>query len=242
MAEIALPCGRVVLIDDDDLPLVAQYKWKSMCPSNSKTFYARSWIGGTNVLMHRLILGMTDRKTQVDHKDRNGLNNQRSNLRLCTHAQNLANRAVRKDSKSGIRGVRWVPRLDRWAARIIINGQSIHLGLFPTKEDAAAAYDAALKSKHGEFALTNNLSSGATPPNKALHRNNTTGYTNIYWREKVKKYFVQMRFNGKVMRLGYYRELEDAIAVRNRAILEKEAMVRRHMPLESESLKPSAPE
>jgi hypothetical protein len=91
----------------------------------------------------------------VDHKDGNGLNNQRSNLRLATHAQNSSNR--RGHSKYGFKGVSENHRgiASPYKAAIRIGGSLIHLGCFKTTEEAARAYDAAARKAHGSYAFLN---------------------------------------------------------------------------------------
>jgi len=92
---------------------------------------------------------------QVDHQNGNGLDNQRSNLRQSTYAQNAANRAVRRDSKSGFKGVYPTRYGLPWRAQICVTGKKHHLGLFAAPEAAARAYDAAARRLHGEFARLN---------------------------------------------------------------------------------------
>lgn len=106
--------------------------------------------------MHRLILGLVPGDGQrVDHRDLNGLNNVRSNLRLCTSSQNLANGPRRVDNTSGYRGVGWDRQHRRWVAKIQVRGRTMNLGLFRSPEQAALAYDAAAREHFGEFARPN---------------------------------------------------------------------------------------
>lgn len=89
----------------------------------------------------------------VDHIDGNGLNNQKANLRVCEPNQNQYNRLLQKNNTSGFKGVSFFPETGQWRARIGIGGKRrISLGLFPTKEEAYAAYCEAAKIHHREFA------------------------------------------------------------------------------------------
>ena len=105
--------------------------------------------------MHRLILDAPD-GAQVDHIDHDSLNNQRSNLRLCTCSENQRNRRGRpKNNTSGYIGVAWYRRCGRWGSQIWVNGKDHWLGLFDDPAEAARVRDAAAKRLHGEFATLN---------------------------------------------------------------------------------------
>lgn len=108
--------------------------------------------------MHRLILGLQlGDKRECDHRDGNGLNNQRSNLRVCTRAQN--NRSGRKlrGGTSKYKGVCWHRHRHKWMSYIRLNGKQTFLGYFNLEADAARTYDVAALKYFGEFALTNKM-------------------------------------------------------------------------------------
>lgn len=102
-------------------------------------------------LLHRLIL-CPNGKTQVDHIDMNPANNRRSNLRECSHNQNLWNCGAKKCSTSGLKGAFYEKKPNRWRSRISANGKRVDLGYFDTAEEAHAAYCQAAKELHGQFA------------------------------------------------------------------------------------------
>lgn len=116
---------------------------------------AKDWAG---LSMHRLVVG-AEPGQQVDHVNRDGLDNRRANLRLATNGQNRAN--SRSASASGYKGVYRVPNkgvyrtTDKWRAQIRAGGRIIHLGYFGDAETAARAYDAAAREYFGEFARGN---------------------------------------------------------------------------------------
>ena len=105
--------------------------------------------------MHRQIMN-APKGTPIDHKDHNGLNNTRENLRLATISENARNcEKTKRPTSSKYKGVCWNKKSKKWQAHIHYNGISIHLGLFDSEEDAAKAYDEAAKIYHGEFAVLN---------------------------------------------------------------------------------------
>ena len=92
----------------------------------------------------------------IDHRDMNGLNNQRSNLRFCTLSQNAMNRRKRENTSSIYKGVYFNnQRGKKWKAQIRINGKQIHLGLFDFEVDAARAYNMKAIELFCEFANLN---------------------------------------------------------------------------------------
>lgn len=108
-----------------------------------------------NVTMHRLLVhGLEKGGGSTDHQDGNKLNNRRANLRKCNKAENARNTRLAKNNTSGKKGVRQTPE-GRWKARITVNRREIHIVVYATKDEAAAAYDAASLMHHLEFASPN---------------------------------------------------------------------------------------
>lgn len=150
--------GLVALVDDADFDYLNQWNWSG--EKHRNTFYAHR-VDTTGekrikIKMHRLVVNITDPKVLVDHKDCNGLNNCKSNLRVCTSSQNAMNRASQKNTSSQYKGVYLNKDTNKWAAEI--RGQNHnrkYLGLFVSENDAAIAYNEAAKIMHGEFAKLN---------------------------------------------------------------------------------------
>ena len=151
--------GLVALIDDENYELVNKYRWNPYWYKSVQTFYARGHIPGKGaskrpyIRMHRHIMNV-QQSEQVDHKDHDGLNNQKSNLRICTSTQNHANMRKHK-GVSKFKGVTWDRQRRKWRAAIKLNLKSIHLGAFNNETEAAKAYDKKAFELHGEYALTN---------------------------------------------------------------------------------------
>jgi hypothetical protein len=125
----------VAHVDLADFEYLSQFTWRLL--KTKGTNYAVRRDKGKTILMHREIVDAPDELT-VDHRDRDGLNNIRKNLRLVTHAQNHQNKGVRADSSSKIRGVR-LRSWGKWQARAKLGGKEIHLGTFDTSDDAELA-------------------------------------------------------------------------------------------------------
>ena len=154
--QIELTQGKVAIIDDADWDLVSGYRWYAMCVIG-RLWYARTDIRRPDckrsaLMIHRLILGITDRKVHVDHIDGDGLNNRRSNLRACSHSENLRNHGANANNKSGFKGVSWREDRGKWRARIKVNRKEHSLGYYDTAEEAHMAYCRAAIEMHGEFA------------------------------------------------------------------------------------------
>ena len=145
MAAIALTWGEDLVLGDDEDRWLSQYDWRMLNRTKERN-YAVTIIGGHEVLMHRLITAAPP-GMEVDHINHDTLDNRKENLRVCTKSQNQLNRhKARADSSSGIPGVG--QHKNKWRARIQINGEQIHIGLYGTKEEASKAYAEANKYAH----------------------------------------------------------------------------------------------
>lgn len=154
-------------VDDVDYEPLNKYKWRLAYSSNRTTIYAVTSmrIDGKfkNIKMHRLIMNAPENEV-VDHRDFNGLNNCRSNLRLCSGTQNSRNRRPYGKSKYlgvhlAISNAKFKNGTTRsysyWRARIKVAERFLSLGCFPSEIEAAKAYDKAASQYYGEFANLN---------------------------------------------------------------------------------------
>ncbi len=147
-------------------PLTGIFRWKQSAKNHRKGMIAGSKTGPRNhkqlyisVLRKKypnsrvawLIMTGSFPPNLIDHIDRNPLNNVWTNLRSATHAGNAMNSSLRRDNKSGIKGVIWSKCASKWAASIRANGKQYHLGTFENKVDAGEAYRKASLRLHGEF-------------------------------------------------------------------------------------------
>lgn len=156
-----IPVGhcKFALVDDEDYEKISNYSWRLKKTTNTwyaqRNSYPPLVKKCTTIHMHREILGLNGGKT-VDHINGNGLDNRRTNLRICSQADNTLNRATQKNNRSGFKGVCFRGgKLRPWGAKIVHKDISYWLGTFATAKDAAHAYDKAAIKIHGEFARLN---------------------------------------------------------------------------------------
>ena len=154
--EIELTQGKHATVSDEDYERISCHKWTAVL-CGSKWYAVRvvkSKFSQRKIYMHREIMGV-DNGFEVDHRDEDGLHNERYNLRISTHAQNAMNRGKQQNNTSGYKGVSWNKINKKWVAQIQVNRMNIYLGSFLSAEDAARARDEASKEHHGEFACLN---------------------------------------------------------------------------------------
>ena len=101
--------------------------------------------------LHRVIMNCPDDK-KVDHKNKNKLDNRKSNLRICNNQQNSFNRSGHKNSYSGLKGA--YRDKNRWRSQIMLDGEKIFLGMFDSAEEAHQAYCVASEKYHGDYGST----------------------------------------------------------------------------------------
>ena len=155
MKRIKLTKGQFALVDNEDFDKLNQWKWQIQ--NDRRTFYARTRqrIGKKrpSFRMHRVIM-KAKKGQQIDHRDGNGLNNQKSNLRFCTRSQNHMNEGPRGGT-SKFKGVSWHKRIKKWTCQIKSSQRQRHIGYFDNEIEAAKAYDRAAIELFGEFARPN---------------------------------------------------------------------------------------
>jgi hypothetical protein len=156
MKEIPLAKGKsVTIIDDEDFELVSKYRW-TRCPMNKWNKIYVQTSTEPRITLHRLLMGFPEKPLVVDHKNHDGLDNRRCNLRVITKKQNQGNRRSARNSSSKFLGVSKNKRNGKFTAQIGLgNKKTKCLGFFENEIDAALAYNEAAKIVHGEFANLN---------------------------------------------------------------------------------------
>jgi len=142
------------LVDDEDYIKVKAFNWLIHGTTKSRTLYAYRYKKDKKIFfMHHAIMGTPPNGMEIDHINRNGLDNRKSNLRFATRSDNLVNRIY--DNKTGFRGVSKDKNGKGFNAQISKNKKYYYLGYFDTAEEAARVYDKKAKELHGEFAVLN---------------------------------------------------------------------------------------
>ena len=149
---LPLSKGKFAIVDSDDYEELNKVKWYVQ---KSEGYYAICRRGGKTLWMHRVIMNAPEDK-KVDHRNHNGLDNRRENLRLANNSENNRNRRkMRGRFTSKYKGVFWDKNRKKWLARIYVNGKLKHIGCFDDEIEAAKAYDEAAKKYHGRFGCLN---------------------------------------------------------------------------------------
>lgn len=151
--QIPLTQGKHAIVDLENFERLSQWSWyfhgfyavRKPYNANGKCF-----------MMHRLIINAPE-DMYVDHINGNGLDNRRSNLRLCTHTQNCMNSLRRKNKTSKYKGVSWSKEKEKWAVYISYYKKHSFVGRYDTEIEAALAYNEAALKYHGEFAKLNEI-------------------------------------------------------------------------------------
>lgn len=152
--------GYEVEVDDEDAWRITSERWgiqKHSTPYKSYAYVRKYETVGkrtTARLLHREIAG-AKRGEIVDHINGNPLDNRKANLRVCTHAQNMQNRARHGNNTSGYKGVYWCSEKSKFRAALRINGKKVHAGYALTAQEAARMYDAKAREIFGDFARVN---------------------------------------------------------------------------------------
>lgn len=126
-------------LDKEDLPTIGKYTW--FARQSGHSLYIQTSIYGesgrrTSLQIHRLLMGVKDRRQYIDHINRNTLDNRKSNLRILTPAESAQNKNKYMNSTSQYRGVSWHEPNKKWVVKGGKNGKIIHLGYFNDEHEA----------------------------------------------------------------------------------------------------------
>jgi hypothetical protein len=153
IAHLNIGRNHIAIVDLDMLSKLTPYKWHFHKAKKGRTAgYVYTRIDGKEVKMHQFILGKKE-KLEIDHKNGNGLDNRKRNLRHCSHGVNVQNSKGRGSSR--FKGVSKHHENNKWQVRITYKKQLYFLGVFDDQYDAAREYDKKAKELYGENAYLN---------------------------------------------------------------------------------------
>lgn len=127
-----------VLVDDEDYAWLSQWKWRRGTNGYAvrSTCYEKQ---PSSIAMHRAILNFPPKPLEVDHINRNRLDNRRSNLRIVEKAVNLRNRGLSKNNWSGVKGICWDKTREKWQVLVTVAPKKrITVGFYDLFADAKA--------------------------------------------------------------------------------------------------------
>lgn len=149
MKKIELRKNLYALVDDEDYEELSKYSWHLNSQGYAERLTSRKEIKRKALSMHRQIFNFP--KSLIDHRNGNKLDNRRRNLRMCSKSENTINTGIRKDNTSGIKGVYFCKKTNKWVAEIIKNKKKYWIGRFENKLEAAKKYKELAIKLHGEF-------------------------------------------------------------------------------------------
>lgn len=230
MRKLQLSRGYNALVDDDVYEKFQFVNWHVQITKFGKPYATSNKLG----LLHRAIFiyidGIDIEGVEIDHKNRNGLDNRRENLRFATKAENARNNSRRPNSTSSVyTGVSWRKHAKRWSAKIAYAGKSIHLGYYDTEEEAGMAYDRAALYYYGDTEFLNfpeskgkhDISSPCEIKYKTIKSTNSSGYRGVS--SKGKKFSASIGIGGRPSRkihIGTYETAELAALAYDKYVIE----------------------
>jgi hypothetical protein len=227
---IRLSQNKWAIVNNEDVEYISQFKW--YCNASGYAVRNGSRSGNKKPVcfwMHREILAYHDfclGGQQVDHKDRNPLNNRMSNLRATDSSNNTRNRGMQNNNSSGYKGVSQASN-GSWKAYITIDRKQKGLGLFDTPEEAAQAYDNASKLIYGDFSCSNydlgllDIPPVPQPIKRRLNKANSSGYSGVSFHKGKQKWRAYIVIDGKQKQIGFFFSAEEAAVAYNNYVLEK---------------------
>lgn len=228
------------LVDDEDYEWLMSFKWRIIKGQN--TVYAQTHVKSGTGRMHRLIYskhGALLDEQSLDHRDRNGLNNQKTNLRICTGSQNGAN--IMKPDIGAVPSSRYkgVTTHDGgWYARIKVNQRYRCIAVMTDERDAAIAYDIKAKEHFGEFARLNVPEASTEDIERVMRsianpkrvKNTTSCYLGVFWAKKNRRWGFNALYNGKNYQAVRFHSEHEAAVARDQHIREHNLPITLSLP------------
>jgi HNH endonuclease/AP2 domain len=192
--------------------ITAAIGWRGFC---------RVFIGRAPFLAHRIawaIMTGEQPPMTIDHTDGDRTNNRWVNLRPATNQEQAWNQRLRSSNTTGFRGI--YRHRERWVAQIRKDGVPVHIGVFDTKEAAAAAYEAEARKAHGKFYRAPEYAANLDPALDPRHRIGASGFRGVYGRRNGKRWEARLVEGCRIHHLGTFLTPEDAYEARCKAARE----------------------
>lgn len=220
--------GRFAIVDDQDFPRLSKYRWFFQKRIDGSGYaYRNATVNGKRVtpLMHREIMSAPD-GSEIDHKNRDKLDNRRQNLRPSTRSGNQSNRSKKRGASSAYKGVTWNKLHRKWGVGLSHNNKWIGLGYFADEIQAARVYDSAAFHFHGEFACLNFPDEPPSPYVEPTRKGPLVTSPLVHWHKGNRRYMARVRHQNEMRYIGSFKDKSDAvIAARSAcALLAAEAM------------------
>ena len=145
--------GEEFYFDLEDYDLIKNYCWWK----NDEGYLVTSLNNNKKIRMSRLVMNENNPNIRIDHQNHNTMNNRKSNLRRATSSENAMNSELSSANTSGVTGVLFDKKWNKWVASIMVNYKSIHLGRFDNFDDAVKARKEAEEKYFGEFSYDNSM-------------------------------------------------------------------------------------
>jgi len=156
--------GLECIVDDEDYDELIKYNWHPKIYLKDNVCYAAMWNHGHPITIHIFIMKYHEHNINnqdIDHKDHNGLNNQKENLRICTKSQNHYNTNKHRGNKtSEYKGVSFDKHRNKWFVQLKFDNKNIYIGRFDKEKDAGLAYNKKAIEVYGDYAHLNNIKDG----------------------------------------------------------------------------------
>jgi hypothetical protein len=203
--------GKSAIVDDDMYEVLSKHNWWCNSDGYAIRIEYKDRRYYRQIFMHKEILKV-EKGLQVDHINRNILDNRRSNLRPATPSQNQVNRVALSNNTSGFKGVSFDTKGNKWRAYLIKDGEQMNLGFYTSKEDAAKAYNIKAVELFGEFALLNDVDHTGFKLNT---RERYSEYRGVSFDKRHSKWTSTIIINGKNKHLGRFDSEHDAARMYN---------------------------
>ncbi|WP_161625538.1 AP2 domain-containing protein [Sporomusa ovata] len=168
--------------------------------------------------MHRLLMNCPN-ELEVDHVNRNKLDNRKANLRIVTRQQNTFNKGSYLDSSSRYKGVSWHRRDQLWFSQLRLNNKNHYLGSYETEEIAAAAYNHYAKVYFGEYAVLNDVDAVDFKELRILKKKGMSKYRGVTYHKRSDKWIARITIDGRRISLGYFHNEVLAAKAYNEAFI-----------------------